>query len=107
MYNRSIDFIRCQKRKEIYTCRNSAENPFFLTTYNSSQVDTEMFSECSISSYLSQLPHREKQVVKLKLEGYDTKSIAQFMKIDVGTVRKYWFKAKKRIRVFLESQSDN
>ena len=105
--HRSIDFLRRQKRFPTIPCLSVTEDLSHLCDQRFSSNEVELSDESSISLCISRLPPREAQVVKMKLEGHDTKSIAQFMEIGAGTVRKYWFKAKRRIRVLLDSQADN
>ena len=104
---RSIDFLRRQKRFSTIPCQSVTEDLSHLCDQRFSSNEVEFSDESFISLCISHLPPREAQVVKMKLEGHDTKSIAQFMGIGVGTVRKYWFKAKRRIRLLLDSQADN
>lgn len=107
VHNCSIDYIRRQKRYSCYEHQNEMRSLYLSQIgdeydWNSPGIDSSI-----IMLGLSFLPPREAQVLKLKFEMHSTNSIATIMNIAPGTVRKYWFKAKKRIRVLLISQADN
>ena len=96
--HRSIDFLRRQKRFPTIPCQIVTEDLSHLCDQRFSSNGVEFSDESFISLCISHLPSREAQVIKLKLEGYTTNSIASIMKIAPGTVRKYWFNSKRRIQ---------
>lgn len=98
---RSIDFLRRQKSFSIIPCQSVTEDLSHLCDLHYAPNEGELSDESSISLCISHLPPREAQVIKLKLEGYTTNSIASIMKIAPVTVRKYWFNTKRRIQRYL------
>lgn len=93
--NTAISYLRKRKSSNRLNEKFSYDSP----NYQDSSGDIEI--EESVHGLLSCLPNRERQVLELKVKGYNDSDIGEILGIASSSVRVYIHRAYKRIQAVL------
>ena len=101
--NTSIDHLR-RKKAWGSLCPFREEylpQAVLQTVYDEENCLNHLFLE----SCLEILSPKQREVAYLLLDNYGYLDIANELGVNISTVRKYWFQAKRRINAYMEDQS--
>lgn len=96
--NAAIDYLR-KRRHSCNLIQSKNDHPMEAS---SDFIDSVMDRDI-VKSILKRLPPREAKVAMYKLCSYDDSEIAELLEICQSSVRVYWLRSKKRMKMMYES----
>ncbi|MBD3414074.1 MAG: sigma-70 family RNA polymerase sigma factor [Candidatus Aminicenantes bacterium] len=103
LYNRCIDLVRKKHRFYQFFLKKKAQQ----MSEHKQKNKTGEIPKPLPSQYLKKLSPKEKTALLLwAQEGYESKEIGEIMKCSPSTVRVYLFKARQKIKSYLEKKNE-